>query len=62
MHNVIWSAFDTPASSVVTDILPGMDQAISDGVYVMSISLDLTKQLIPLYQDVISIDRSQRLK
>lgn len=53
-YKVIWNAFDAPASSVATDILAGMDQAISDGVDVMSISLGIQEQP-PLYQDVIAI-------
>ncbi|GJS33088.1 subtilisin-like protease SBT1.8 [Tanacetum coccineum] len=53
MYKVIW--FDTPASLVATDILAGMDQAISDGVDVMSISLGLMERQTPLYEDVIAI-------
>ncbi|PWA58882.1 Peptidase S8/S53 domain-containing protein [Artemisia annua] len=53
-YKVIWNALNVPASSVATDILAGMDQAISDGVDVMSISLGIREQP-SLYQDVIAI-------
>ncbi|PWA62530.1 peptidase S8, subtilisin-related protein [Artemisia annua] len=51
MYKVLWAS-DTLASAA-TDILAGMDQAISDGVDIMSISLGL--EHTPFYQDVIAI-------
>ncbi|CAI9267062.1 unnamed protein product [Lactuca saligna] len=51
MYKVLWSS-DTFASAA-TDILAGMDQAISDGVDIMSISLGLAQT--PYYEDVIAI-------
>ncbi|GKC20204.1 subtilisin-like protease SBT1.9 [Tanacetum coccineum] len=51
MYKVLWAS-DTDASAA-TDILAGMDQAISDGVDIMSISLGLDHT--PFYQDVIAI-------
>ncbi|KAL4559554.1 hypothetical protein LXL04_031696 [Taraxacum kok-saghyz] len=51
MYKVLWSS-DTFASAA-TDILAGMDQAISDGVDIMSLSLGLGQT--PYYDDVIAI-------
>ncbi|KAD6119135.1 hypothetical protein E3N88_10406 [Mikania micrantha] len=51
MYKVLWSS-DTFAT-VVTDILAGMDQAISDGVDIMSLSIGIDQK--PLFQDVIAI-------
>ncbi|KAI3513099.1 hypothetical protein L1887_20425 [Cichorium endivia] len=51
MYKVLWAS-DSYASAA-TDILAGMDQAISDGVDVMSLSLGLGQT--PYYQDVIAI-------
>ncbi|KAI3737132.1 hypothetical protein L2E82_27127 [Cichorium intybus] len=51
MYKVLWSS-DSFASAA-TDILAGMDQAISDGVDVMSLSLGLGH--MPYFDDVIAI-------
>nr|XP_043637906.1 subtilisin-like protease SBT3 [Erigeron canadensis] len=51
MYKVLWAS-DTDESAA-TDILAGMDQAVSDGVDIMSISLGLDHT--PFYKDVIAI-------
>ncbi|KAI3762955.1 hypothetical protein L1987_53400 [Smallanthus sonchifolius] len=51
MYKVLWTS-DTFASAS-TDILAGMDQAISDGVDIMSLSIGL--EHTPLFEDVIAI-------
>ncbi|KAL8225831.1 hypothetical protein R6Q57_018388 [Mikania cordata] len=51
MYKVLWSS-DTFATAV-TDILAGMDQAISDGVDIMSLSIGIDQK--PMFQDVIAI-------
>ncbi|KAK1434658.1 hypothetical protein QVD17_00407 [Tagetes erecta] len=51
MYKVLWSS-DTDESAA-TDILAGMDQAISDGVDIMSLSIGLDHT--PLFEDVIAI-------
>ncbi|KAK9073368.1 hypothetical protein SSX86_007692 [Deinandra increscens subsp. villosa] len=51
MYKVLWGS-DTEASAA-TDVLAGMDQAISDGVDIMSLSLGFDHS--PLFEDVIAI-------
>ncbi|XP_024972036.1 subtilisin-like protease SBT1.9 [Cynara cardunculus var. scolymus] len=51
MYKVLWAS--DSFSSASTDILAGMDQAISDGVDIMSISLGLDHT--PFFEDVIAI-------
>ncbi|KAK9913121.1 hypothetical protein M0R45_036945 [Rubus argutus] len=51
MYKVLW-AEDTEKSAA-TDVLAGMDQAISDGVDIMSISLGF--DIVPYFNDVIAI-------
>ncbi|KAL6010754.1 hypothetical protein ACLOJK_001196 [Asimina triloba] len=51
MYKVLWS-FDS-TQSAATDVLAGMDQAIADGVDIMSLSLGFPNS--PLYEDVIAI-------
>ncbi|CAN6439225.1 unnamed protein product [Victoria cruziana] len=52
IYKVIWSSDDD--SSAATDVLAGIDQAIADGVDVMSLSLAF-KPASPYYEDVIAI-------
>ncbi|KAJ9559925.1 hypothetical protein OSB04_005085 [Centaurea solstitialis] len=51
MYKVLWAS-DSP-SSASSDILAGMDQAISDGVDIMSICIRFDQT--PLFEDVIAI-------
>ncbi|KAK1427423.1 hypothetical protein QVD17_16108 [Tagetes erecta] len=51
MYKVLWS--EDTLESASTDILAGMDQAISDGVDVMSLSLGL--EHTPLFEDIMAI-------
>lgn len=51
MYKVLW-AVDT-LKSAATDVLAGIDQAISDGVDIMSISLGF--DVVPYFNDVIAI-------
>ncbi|KAF3792720.1 Subtilisin-like protease SBT1-5 [Nymphaea thermarum] len=52
IYKVVWSSDDD--SSAATDVLAGIDQAIADGVDVMSLSLAF-KPASPYYEDVIAI-------
>lgn len=51
MYKVLWAA-DTDASAA-TDVLAGMDQAIADGVDIMSLSLGFDQT--PYYSDIIAM-------
>ncbi|BFG18373.1 hypothetical protein CerSpe_046470 [Prunus speciosa] len=51
MYKVLWS--EDTIFSASSDVLAGMDQAIADGVDIISLSIGL--QRVPYYEDVIAI-------
>ncbi|XP_021820185.1 subtilisin-like protease SBT1.8 [Prunus avium] len=51
MYKVLWAS--DSEKSAATDVLAGMDQAISDGVDIMSLSIGF--DFLPYYNDIIAI-------